>query len=129
MNIVSKIPYGMHGDTNKQASDANYDPVQMDMSEVQWNWMFAHVCNNKYKMLQQSLGRCGIFMGAVHTYDDFMLYLIYKKEWFIFGFWRSCQNHVNKYNFTIALLLHLYFLLNIQAEFKKLFIFEVKIVS
>lgn len=35
MNIVSKIPYGMHGDTNKQASDANYDPVQMDMSEVQ----------------------------------------------------------------------------------------------
>lgn len=33
-------------------------------------------------MLQQSLGRCGIFMGAVHTYDDFMSYLIYKKEWF-----------------------------------------------
>lgn len=44
MNIVSKIPYGIHGDTNKRASDANYDPVQMDMSEVQWNWMFAHVC-------------------------------------------------------------------------------------
>ena len=35
MNIVSKIPYGMHGDTSKRASDANYDPVQMDMSEVQ----------------------------------------------------------------------------------------------
>lgn len=35
MNNVSKIPYGMHGDTNKRASDANYDPVQMDMSEVQ----------------------------------------------------------------------------------------------
>lgn len=34
---VLKIPYGMHGDTNKRASDANYDPVQMDMSEVQWN--------------------------------------------------------------------------------------------
>ncbi|CAL7939108.1 unnamed protein product [Xylocopa violacea] len=29
----SKIPYGMHGDTSKRASDANYDPVQMDMSE------------------------------------------------------------------------------------------------
>ncbi|CAK9811872.1 Arginine/serine-rich coiled-coil protein 2 [Anthophora plagiata] len=28
-----KIPYGMHGDTSKRASDANYDPVQMDMSE------------------------------------------------------------------------------------------------
>lgn len=31
---VFKIPFqGQHG-TNRRASDANYDPVQMDMSEV-----------------------------------------------------------------------------------------------
>lgn len=80
-------------------------------------------------MLQQSLGRCGIFMGAVHTYDDFMSYLIYKKEWFNLVFGGHVKTMQTKYNFTIALLLHLYFVLNIQAEFEELFIFKIKIVS
>lgn len=34
-HCVSKMPYEMLGDVSKRASDANYDPVQMDMSEVQ----------------------------------------------------------------------------------------------
>ena len=38
------------------------------------------VCDNKYKMLQQLLGRCGIFMGAVHMYR--VMPDIYIKKWF-----------------------------------------------